>query len=143
MPALIFFSSVKSRRRGIVGGFFAVLIGLGIWLYQDYGVSWDEPNNHLNGLVSAKYLAQLVAPERVAQQPGSEPIPDIRAFADADHGVAFELPLAVLSYLFLRLMIRRLSTVCAIYVCFSCLSAGAWALYRSPLRAMATGAGVC
>jgi hypothetical protein len=81
---------------GVVGGFFAVLLALGFWLHRDYGVSWDEPNNHLNGLVSVKYLAQLVKPEIARQYPL---IPDLRVFRDADHGVAFELPLAVLGYL--------------------------------------------
>ncbi|UYZ61564.1 hypothetical protein [Hymenobacter weizhouensis] len=75
---------------------------MGLLLHRDYGVSADEPNNHLNGLVSAKYLAQLVKPDLVAQQPNQHLIPDIRRFRDADHGVAFELPAAALSYVLTR-----------------------------------------
>lgn len=113
-------------RRSIVGGFFVTLVTLGLWLHRDYGVSWDEPNNHLNGLVSVKYLAQLVAPELTKQYPL---IPDMRAFRDADHGVAFELPLAVLGYLFTAddsqafYYLRHLSI-------FLIFVLGVWALYK-------------
>ncbi|MBO3272570.1 hypothetical protein [Hymenobacter defluvii] len=83
-----------------VSGFFGLLLLLGLWLHRDYGVSADEPNNHLNGLVQIKYVAQLFFPEKVQQQPTAALIPDIRQFKDSDHGVAFELPLAVLSFVF-------------------------------------------
>lgn len=113
-------------RRSVVGGFFATLLALGLWLHTDYGVSWDEPNNHLNGLVSVKYLAQLVVPEVARQYPL---IPDMRAFRDADHGVAFELPLAVLGYLFTPddsqafYYLRH-------WLIFLVFVLGIWALYR-------------
>ncbi|SMB88075.1 hypothetical protein SAMN00120144_1150 [Hymenobacter roseosalivarius DSM 11622] len=115
--------------RWVVGLFFGLLLLTGLLLHRDYGVSTDEPNNHLNGLVSAKYLAQLVAPEVVARQPTSHLIPDIRAFRDADHGVAFELPMVVLSYLFTRhdpqayYYLRHL-------LIFFIFVLGVWALYR-------------
>lgn len=112
-----------------MGGFFVLLLSLGVWLHNDYGISWDEPNNHLNGLVSAKYLAQLVAPARMVQQPELARIPDLRAFRDADHGVAFELPLTLLGALltphdsqgYYRL--RHLSV-------FLVFVGGVWALYQ-------------
>ena len=66
----------KKYQRLLVGGFFVGLLSLGLWLHRDYGISWDEPNNHLNGLVSVKYLAQLVAPALAKQHPL---IPDMRA----------------------------------------------------------------
>jgi hypothetical protein len=102
MPSGRSFLQFALSARGVVGLFFGLLILTGVLLHRDYGVSIDEPNNHLNGLVSAKYLAQLVAPEVVARQPTNHLIPDIRAFRDADHGVAFELPMVVISYLFTR-----------------------------------------
>lgn len=113
----------------IVGGFFAVLIGFGLWLHNDYGVSWDEPNNHLNGLVSVKYIAQLVAPEMVARQPNNHLIPDIRAFRDADHGVAFELPVAVLGYLFAHHDSQAYYRLRHMLI-FLTFILGVWALYK-------------
>ncbi|QNP53424.1 glycosyltransferase family 39 protein [Hymenobacter qilianensis] len=129
MPDLFRFRFFTSSSQWIVGGFFAILLGLGLWLHDDYGVSWDEPNNHLNGLVSAKYLAQLVAPELVARQPSSHLIPDIQNFADADHGVAFELPLALLSFVFTHgdsQAFYRLRHACVFLV----FVLGIWALYQ-------------
>ncbi|MBC6608343.1 glycosyltransferase family 39 protein [Hymenobacter sp. BT188] len=129
MPDLFRFRFFKSGSQWIVGGFFGILLGLGLWLHDDYGVSWDEPNNHLNGLVSAKYLAQLVAPELVARQASSRLIPDIQKFADADHGVAFELPLALLSFVFTHgdsQAFYRLRHFCIFLV----FVLGVWALYQ-------------
>ncbi|QIL76413.1 glycosyltransferase family 39 protein [Hymenobacter sp. HDW8] len=129
MPDLFRFRFFKSSSQWIVGGFFGMLIGIGLWLHNDYGVSWDEPNNHLNGLVSAKYLTQLVAPELVASQPSSRLIPDIQNFADADHGVAFELPLALLSFVFTHgdsQAFYRLRHICVFLV----FVLGVWALYQ-------------
>ncbi|QIL77069.1 ArnT family glycosyltransferase [Hymenobacter sp. HDW8] len=117
------------HQRLIVGSFFGLLVLLGLLLHRDYGVSADEANNHLNGLVSAKYLAQLVAPELVARQASSHLIPDIRTFADADHGVAFELPLALLSFVFTHgnsQAFYHLRHFCVFLV----FLVGVWALYR-------------
>ena len=89
-------------RSWIVTAFFGLLVSVGVWLHRDYGVSADEPNNHLNGLVQVKYVAELVAPALVRRQAAAAYTPDIRAFADADHGPAFEIPLALLSFVFTR-----------------------------------------
>ena len=129
MPSSLFSQVFKSPQNSVVGGFFIVLLGLGLWLHQDYGVSWDEPNNHLNGLVSVKYLTQLVAPEVVARQPDNHLIPDIRAFRDADHGVAFEVPVAVLSYLFAHHDSQASYHLRHLLV-FLVFTLGVWALYR-------------
>jgi len=96
------FAHLQSRRCQVlcVGGFFGLLLLLGLWLHRDYGVSADEPNNHLNGLVQVKYVAQLFFPKVVEQQQSAAQIPDIRQFKDSDHGVAFEVPLALLSFFF-------------------------------------------
>lgn len=116
-------------RRGVVCAFFSLLLCVGLWLYKDYGISADEPNNHLNGLVQIKYVAQLIAPALVERQASASQIPNIRAFADADHGPAFEIPLALLSLVFTHgdarafYWLRHLCT-------FLLFVAGTYALYR-------------
>ncbi|ALD22084.1 hypothetical protein [Hymenobacter sp. DG25A] len=79
--------------------FFALLLLIGGLLHRDYGVSWDEVNNHLNGLVSLNYAARQLAPE-LAQRvtAGHSPIPDIRQYHDSDHGPVFEMVVSLLGY---------------------------------------------
>ncbi|MBW3130452.1 hypothetical protein [Hymenobacter profundi] len=98
-------------------------------MHRDYGVSWDEPTDHLNGLVNVKYIAMLLTPERVQQEPSAHLIPDFTDYRDNDHGVLFEVPVALLSYLFTHhnspayYFLRHL-------LIFSTFVAGVWAIYR-------------
>ncbi|TGE05619.1 ArnT family glycosyltransferase [Hymenobacter fodinae] len=87
-------------RRWVVGTFFGLLVLLGLALHRDYGVSWDEPTDHLNGLVNVKYIVGLIAPEKVSQEPSAHLIPPLQGYRDNDHGVIFEIPVAALSYVF-------------------------------------------
>lgn len=122
-------SSPVAVRNVVVGSFFGLLLLLGFALHRDYGVSWDEPNNHLNGLVNIKYLVQLIWPARAQQEPGYQLIPALRQFRDADHGPAFEIPVAIAGYLFTDgdsrsfYFLRHLAT-------FLVFTAGVWATYQ-------------
>ncbi|WP_143164055.1 hypothetical protein [Hymenobacter daecheongensis] len=79
---------------------FGLLLALGVLLHRDYGMSWDEENNHRNGLVSLNYAAQQLAPDLARRLATSHsPITDLRAFPDADHGPVFEMAAALLGYL--------------------------------------------
>ncbi|UOG74745.1 hypothetical protein MTX78_21840 [Hymenobacter tibetensis] len=121
------FSEVRKRS---VSAFFGVLLVVGLFLVGDYGVSWDEPNNHLNGLVNLKYIASLVLPaEQMQQFPAAATTPDIRNFPDAHHGPVFEISAIVLSYLLTdhdsrSYYIVRHSLVFGVFV------VGVWALYQ-------------
>ncbi|MDF7812673.1 hypothetical protein P1X16_14930 [Hymenobacter sp. YC55] len=121
--------STKASRL-IVGAFFGLLIALGLVLVRDYGVSWDEPNNHLNGLVNLKYIASLVLPaEQIQQNPTFATTPDIRNFPDAHHGPVFEISAIVLSYLLTDHDSRSYYLVRHALV-FSVFVVGVWALYQ-------------
>ncbi|GAB3302185.1 hypothetical protein [Hymenobacter tenuis] len=101
MPVSTWFSNNSSAgQRWVVGLFFGLLALVGVALHRDYGVSWDEPTDHLNGLVNVKYMAELVFPEKVGQDPSVHQIPPLKGYPDNDHGVVFEIPVTVLSYLF-------------------------------------------
>ena len=113
----------------VVGGFFGLLLLLGLALHRDYGVSWDEPNNHLNGLVTIKYVAQLVWPGRAQQEAGYHLIPAIQQFRDADHGPIFEVPIALLGYLFTNGDSRQFYFLRHLAIFFVFVG-GAWALYQ-------------
>ncbi|RYU78676.1 hypothetical protein [Hymenobacter persicinus] len=83
-------------RRPLVSLFFGVLGLLGVLLHRDYGLPWDEQLDRLNGIISLKYVALKLAPERARQEPSFSAIPDMRDNQDTDHGVIFQLPLLLL-----------------------------------------------
>lgn len=121
---------VLTRPRAfVVRGFFALLLLLGLLCYKDYGVSWDEEVLRTNAMVSAKYMAGLIAPEWTAHEPKFANIHDIHGNRDNDHGVLFELPVVVLAKAFgvsdsrSYYLLRHL----AVFLVFM---GGVWALYR-------------
>lgn len=116
-------------RRWVVGGFFGLLVLLGVALHRDYGMSWDEPADRLNAFVSAKYVALRFAPALARRQPRLADIPDLHGYADADHGVLFMLPLVGLEALWpgpdpAAWAYRRHLVGFLLFV------AGVWAVYR-------------
>ncbi|RSK48108.1 ArnT family glycosyltransferase [Hymenobacter rigui] len=112
--------------------FFGGLLLLGVWLVKDYGVSWDEPVDHLNGLVSLRYVADLLAPSWAAQQPALQAVPPLQGYVDNDHGVLFELPLALLDTLLASPDLRTYYFWRHLSTFLVCLG-GVWALYRLAL----------
>jgi Dolichyl-phosphate-mannose-protein mannosyltransferase len=85
-------------RRAIVGGFFLFLLLVGISLYRDYGISWDEQYSRTNGGVAVKYIGEKFAPFLLTDQVKS--YPNLKEYSDRDYGVAFEAPAVVLEKLF-------------------------------------------
>jgi len=74
-------------------GFFTLIYCLGLWVYQDYGISIDEPTHRGIGQHSLQYLFLLF--ERLGS-PGFDFVSYSQAhfanFRDRDYGVAFFLP---------------------------------------------------
>jgi hypothetical protein len=79
-------------------GFFLVLLMIGILNFRKYGIYWDAAAYRLNGGGAAIYIADLfkmdIVPEQYRQFPG------MMENGMADHGVAYDLPLVVLEFLF-------------------------------------------
>ncbi|HEY9210671.1 MAG TPA: glycosyltransferase family 39 protein [Methylotenera sp.] len=78
--------------------FFIAYLILGLNIYQDYGLSWDEPISRLNGLVNVKYIAENLFPFLLTDS--IKTLPDLHNWMDRDYGVAFETPAVVLERLF-------------------------------------------
>ncbi len=68
---------------------------IGLTLFDDYGISWDELISRYNGVVTIKYLVSLVAPG-MANSPAMQAIPDLHTWIDRDYGVVFEVPLVLM-----------------------------------------------
>jgi hypothetical protein len=67
------------EQRVVVGLFFAAFLLIGLGIYKDYGLSWDENRNHANGKKSFNYVFK-----------GDR---SLLTYSDRYYGVAFELPL--------------------------------------------------
>jgi hypothetical protein len=128
---------IRRVPRYVVALFFGGLLLLGAALLPDYGTSWDEPADHLNGLVSLRYVADLLAPGWTARHADQfRDVPALLGYHDNDHGVLFELPLAWLAVLHPSPDARAyyLLRHTAVFV-VSVL--GVWALYRLGRRRFA------
>jgi hypothetical protein len=94
---------VKTKINAIVLMSFLVYLIVGIFIYSDYGISWDEFTSRTNGLVSAAYinntlnLVSLKPFPNYASNPAEFPheIPKLKDWKDRDYGVLFELVLIV------------------------------------------------
>ncbi|WP_082318245.1 ArnT family glycosyltransferase [Hymenobacter sp. DG25A] len=109
--------------------FFAFILLLGLLLYRDYGLSWDEPIDHLNGQVNAKYIADLFFPEWARQEKTYGMIPPFEGFSEHDHGVLFALPVALLGRIFTHGNTREFYFLQHLLNYLTC-TLGMWALYR-------------
>jgi len=71
-----------------------LVLGLGLTTFQDYGISWDEPQQRVIGFFSGSYVTQVLNPDKALMSP--EALVDFSTFRDRDYGVVFELPAAAL-----------------------------------------------
>lgn len=129
-------STIRQAPRYVVGLFFGLLLALGGGLFADYGTSWDEPIDRLNGLVSLHYVARHVAPAWDARQPLLRDAPVVGDHPDRDHGVLFEMPLALFDVLRPGHDLRTYYLVRHAAV-FLVSLLGVWALYRLAARRFA------
>ena len=70
--------------------FFSFLI-IGILIYGDYGISWDEPYHRINGFVSLNFLRNIFS---LNIYPGLEHDSKFLAESSKMYGVLFDLPMA-------------------------------------------------
>ena len=85
----------------MVAIFFMALLCLGLFIYQDYGISIDEPAQRLIGATNINHIAHkfhiqsLLNNEVLAQFPKN-----LSQITDRDYGVIFELPAIVIELAF-------------------------------------------
>ena len=122
---------VDGVRRVSVSVFFLALLLIGIGLYRDYGISWDEPQQRLIGAVSIKYCVERFAPSLITEK--AKAIPELNEFEDKDYGVAFEAPAFALEQL-LKLQDHRDIFQFRHLLTFLMFPVGAFAIYRLASR---------
>jgi len=83
----------KKKKYICIIAFFLAYFIIGISLYKDYGVSWDEPTHRQIAMVSAKYLAGVFVPGFRNEEIAS--LPDLADYSARQYGVVFDLPMYV------------------------------------------------
>ncbi|GGF02225.1 hypothetical protein GCM10011383_11400 [Hymenobacter cavernae] len=102
------------------------MLALGLLLYRDYGVSWDESVEHYYGVVNIKYITKRLYP---AAANSGRKVQDLASSPDRDHGPAFEIVVPVVSRLFTSDSPRAYLLTRHLLV-FSSFLLGVWSLYR-------------
>jgi hypothetical protein len=73
--------------------FFLIYLTIGVSIYQDYGISWDEPIHREIASVTAKYLSSLIMPD--FQPPEFAALPPLAKYSAKQYGIVFDLPMYV------------------------------------------------
>ncbi len=118
----------KTLRRLTTAVFFGSLILVGLLLHRGYGIGWDEPADRESGFISLRYVAKILAPS-VLEQGHFTNLPELATYQEADHGVAFQLPMAVMEIIFFRHDIQGAYWMRHL-LCFAVFVLGVWAVYR-------------
>lgn len=83
----------KGTWRYLATAFFTVLLVVGLLVYEDYGISSDEPNDRTSGMVTAHFVASKIEEELLEPDPY---IPRLSTYRYRYYGVAYQFPLALL-----------------------------------------------
>lgn len=71
---------------------FAVYLLVGIFIYQDYGISADEPTERISTLVNVKYILSILNVEKAE----AIDVPDLADYKDRYYGTLLQLPTSIL-----------------------------------------------
>ena len=74
--------------------FLAIYLLFGIFIFKDYGISFDENINRFNGFVSLKYIFQKLGVD-INLSLFVNNLPNLADYVDKAYGVAFDLPVAL------------------------------------------------
>ena len=87
--------SIYKKKRNIaeIIIFFSFLL-IGVFIFDDYGISWDEVSHRGNGFISLNYIRNLLSLNEYSG------FPELKDYFARSYGVIFDLPMAYLEKLF-------------------------------------------
>ena len=101
---------INSNKNLIIFLFFSIFLLFGIFIFPDYGISIDEDNTRIHGLLSLEYVFKIFLPEytaRIQEIIGLQKDAQVEALLHdtssgiiATSGVVFDLPMAFLELIF-------------------------------------------
>lgn len=114
--------------------FFIGLLGLGLFIYKDYGVSFDEPAQRLIGATNLNHIAHKFNLTSIINNESFSQFPKrLDQITDRDYGVIFELPAAYMEHV-LDLKQERDIYHARHLLTFLFFLAGVFAVYRMAQR---------
>ena len=92
----------KNLELKIVLTFFGILIIVGVIIFNDFGISWDEPISRANGFFALEYLYSILGFDFNFEYPNffSNQKQNFKEYNDNFYGVVFDLPMGFIEYLF-------------------------------------------
>ena len=111
---------VIKKKKFIIISFFILYLFIGLLIFQDYGLSWDEPISRINGFVTLNYIYDLLNIQTIK---GYE---NIKIYRDNYYGVVFDLPVAFIENIFFNnnsksfYLLRHFSTFLIFYISSIC-----------------------
>jgi hypothetical protein len=73
--------------------FFLAYLTIGVSIYKDYGISWDERSHREIAIITAKYLSSLIMPD--FHPPEFASVPSLLEYSGPQYGIIFDLPMYV------------------------------------------------
>lgn len=114
--------------------FFAAFFCLGLAIYQDYGISFDEPAQRLIGVTNLNHIAHRFQIDSIIRNEELAKFPkNLNQITDKDYGVVFEVPAAFMEHLF-GLKVEREIYLGRHLLTFLFFFAGVLAVYRMAER---------
>ncbi|WP_191907042.1 glycosyltransferase family protein [Adhaeribacter soli] len=92
------FSKVLHKGHWAVATFFGLYLLLGLLIYKDYGISFDEQLSRENGIVNAKYLVEKLAPRVLEGREFCPRCPPLENYSGAVLGPVFETATVALEW---------------------------------------------
>ena len=80
--------------------FFILFFLICLYLLKDFGISIDEDNSRINGLVSLKYVLELFNLDKYFLFNSVNNLPSIHEYKEQGNGVIFDFPLALIETIF-------------------------------------------
>ena len=80
--------------------FFILFFLISLYILKDFGISIDEDNSRINGLVSLKYVLELFNLDKYFLFNSVNNLPSIHEYKEQGNGVIFDFPLALIETIF-------------------------------------------
>ncbi|HOR55515.1 MAG TPA: hypothetical protein PLU92_02760, partial [Flexilinea sp.] len=75
---------------------FIILLGTGLFIFDDYGVTVDEPIERQTGLVNLKFILQNLFQKPLPNELST--MPDLQNYKDKYYGVFLQFPTILFEY---------------------------------------------